>query len=261
MIRLNPTKRTRIAIIPALITLIALAAAACGNSAPATNEDPATSTGVQAPAASPSPATVAPTAAIPVPGATEVPSVVVPSATALVPATDPTDVSNDGVFSVGSGSEATFTVNEKLSRLPLPNDAVLRTDDISGFIDPANGSASLVINLHALKSDQSRRDDYVRNRMFPNQPEATISITDFPEIPESFHTGESFSSTVVATVNINGTDADIEFAIEVRLDPDRLLVLVKGDFVWADFGMTAPNSRSFVVTDDVHVEVLISAFR
>jgi hypothetical protein len=36
-------------------------------------------------------------------------------------------------------------------------------------------------------------------------------------------------------------------------------VLVKGDFVWADFGMTAPVSRLFVVTDDVHVEVLVSA--
>jgi hypothetical protein len=47
--------------------------------------------------------------------------------------------------------------------------------------------------------------------------------------------------------------------IEAWLGPDRLLVLVKGDFVWADFGMTAPVSRLFVVTDDVHVEVLVSA--
>ena len=60
-------------------------------------------------------------------------------------------------------------------------------------------------------------------------------------------------------MNVNGTDADIEFEIETRLDPRRILVLVKGDFTWADFGMSAPTSRSFVVKDDVHVEVLVSA--
>ena len=97
--------------------------------------------------------------------------------------------------------------------------------------------------------------------MFSRQPDATISITGFPEIPDSFAEGEPFSSTVMATVNVNGTDAEIEFIIEARLDPDRLLVLVKGDFVWADFGMTAPVSRAFVVKDDVHVEVLVSAVR
>ena len=39
----------------------------------------------------------------------------------------------------------------------------------------------------------------------------------------------------------------------IRLYPDRLLVLVKGDLTWADFGMTAPTSNFFVVNDDVHV--------
>ena len=175
------------------------------------------------------------------------------------PSGTPVPVPIGGVYSVGEGSEATFTVNEKLSRLPLPNDAVLRTEEISGEIDLSKGSASLVINLHALKSDQSRRDGYVRDRMFPRQPDATISITEFPEIPASFADGETLTSSVTATVNVNGTDAEIEFSIEAWLDPDRLLVLVKGDFVWADFGMTAPVSRLFVVMDDVHVEVLVSA--
>ena len=135
------------------------------------------------------------------------------------------------VYSVGEGSEATFTINEKLSRLTLPNDAVLRTGEISGEIDLSKGFALLVINLHALKSDQSSRDSYVRDRTFPRQPDATTSITEFPEIPASFADGETFTSSVIANVNVNGTDAEIEFSVEARLDPDRLLVLVKDDFV------------------------------
>jgi hypothetical protein len=171
----------------------------------------------------------------------------------------PVPGSTDGTFSVGEGSEATFTVNEKLSKLPLPNDAVMRTGVITGDIDLSAATAELVIDLHTLESDEANRDRYVRDRLFPSQREATISITEFPDIPETFADGESFTSTVVGNVNVNGTDAEIEFEIEARLDPDRLLVLVKGDFVWADFGLTAPSSRFFVVKDDVHFEVLISA--
>jgi hypothetical protein len=171
----------------------------------------------------------------------------------------PVSDSIDGTFVVNNSSEATFTVNEKLSRLPLPNDAVLRTNAITGEIDLASESASLVIDLHALESDDSRRDRYVRDRLFPTQSTTTISINRFPDIPETFATGEAFTSTVIGTVNVNGAEAEIEFTLESRLDPDRLLILVKGDFLWDDFGMPAPTSNFFVVKDEVHVEVLVSA--
>ena len=171
----------------------------------------------------------------------------------------PESGSIDGTFVLNDSSEATFTVNEKLSRLPLPNDAVLRTNAITGEIDLSAENASLVIDLHSLESDDSRRDRYVRERLFPSQSTAIISITEFPEIPATFANGEAFTSTVVGTVNVNGADAEIEFTLESRLDPDRLLVLVKGDFTWADFKMSAPTSNFFVVNDEVHLEVLVSA--
>lgn len=128
-----------------------------------------------------------------------------------------------------------------------------------GGCDLSASTASFVIDPHTLESDVTRRDNYIRTRLFPSQRETTIKVSDFPDIPESFANGESFTSTVVATVNVNGTDADIEFAIESRLNLDRLLLLVKGDFTWADLRMSAPTSRYFLVKDDVHVEVLISA--
>jgi polyisoprenoid-binding protein YceI len=182
-----------------------------------------------------------------------------PELSSLTTDDKPVPGSTDGTFVVGEGSEATFTVNEKLSSLPLPNDAVMRTGDITGEIDLSASSASLVIDLHSLKSDSTRRDRYIRDRLFPRQPETTLTVTEFPDIPEEFAEAQSFTSSVIATINVNGVDAEIEFELETRLDPDRLFVLVKGDFTWADFGMIAPTSRSFVVKDDVHVEVLISA--
>lgn len=89
--------------------------------------------------------------------------------------------------------------------------------------------------LHSLESDDSKRDRYVRDRLFSTQSTATISVTEFPDIPEQFAGGEAFTSTVTGTVNVNGTNAEIEFSIESRLDPDRLLVLVKGNVTWSVF--------------------------
>ena len=62
-------------------------------------------------------------------------------------------------------------------------------------------------------------------------------------------------------MNVNGVDADLEFQIVSRLDGDTLFILARTDFVWADFGMTAPVSRLFTVRDEVHVEVLLAATR
>ena len=113
----------------------------------------------------------------------------------------PVPGSTDGTFVGGEGSEATFTVNEKLSSLPLPNDAVMRTGGITGEIDLSAGIASLVIDLHTLRSDSTRRDRYIRNQLFPSQANATIAVNKFPDIPEEFADGESFTATVMATVD------------------------------------------------------------
>ena len=184
------------------------------------------------------------------------------TATQLPAAAQAPEDDRGNTFVVGEGSEAAFTVNEQLARLPAPTDAVLRTGSISGSIE-LGGSRSLVISidLHQLRSDQSRRDQYVRQRLFPNQPISTVTFTDLGNIPDSFFAGEVFQTNVIGTVNVNGVDADLEFQIETRLDGDTLFVLGRADFVWADFGMTAPTSRLFDVRDEVHVEVLLAATR
>ena len=255
--------KIRHSIFAAALVALAMTSVDCGSDSeptadptPATTTTPATSV-PDTPPPSTSTADVSDT-----PDPTVAPTqetVSTPESSTITTTDTPVLGSTDGTFVVGEGSEATFTVNEKLSSLPLPNDAVMRTGGITGEIDLSAATASLVIDLHTLVSDNTRRDGYIKNRLFPSQPKATITVDKFPDIPEEFAEGKSFSSTVIATVNVNGADADIEFQIKSRLDPDRLLVLVKGDFTWADFGMSAPTSRNFVVKDDVHVEVLVLA--
>ena len=169
--------------------------------------------------------------------------------------------SYEGVtYVVGEGSEATFTVEEKLSSLPLPNDAVVRTTALSGEVHFDGRPSVIEIQLHELESDQSRRDRYIRERMFPNDPVATFTLPDSRPLPEGFSDGNEVSIQITGQLELKGVQAPVIFQIEARDDGDVVHILGRTSFVWSDFGMTAPIVGSFVsVTDEVAVEILISA--
>lgn len=163
------------------------------------------------------------------------------------------------VFTVGVGSKGLFKVDETLRGADVV--VSLETETLSGIVDFQSNSASVEIDLHTLVSDQSRRDRYVRERMFPNQPVATVHFSDLGDVPTPFlDSGAEHTTKLTGTVNVNGTDADLEFDITARLDNGTdLVVLGAAKFVWEDFGMVAPVSQFFTVEDEVTVEILLQA--
>ena len=163
------------------------------------------------------------------------------------------------VFTIGAGSKGLFKVDETLRGADVV--VSLETETISGVVDFSSDSASIEIDLHTLVSDQSRRDRYVRERMFPNQPIATVHFADLGDVPAPFlDSGAEHTTKLIATVNVNGTDADLEFDITARLDNGTdLVVLGTAKFVWEEFGMVAPVSQFFTVEDEVTVEILLQA--
>ena len=153
-------------------------------------------------------------------------------------------------FVVGDGSEATFTVNEKLARLTLPNDAVVRTSALSGEVHLDGRPSVIEIDLHQLESDQSRRDGYIRGRMFPD---------DARPLPPRFTEGEEVTVQVTGQLDIAGIQAPVVFDVEARDDGDVIYMLGRTSFVWDDFQILPPNIAGFVqVKDEVSVEVLLA---
>ena len=162
-------------------------------------------------------------------------------------------------FVVGNGSEATFTVNEKLARLTLPNDAVVRTSALSGEVHLDGRSSVIEVDLHQLASDQSRRDGYIRGRMFPEHPVATFTLDDARPLPPGFADGEEVTAQVTGELAIRGIAAPVTFDVEVRDDGDVIYILGRTSFVWDDFQIPTPNIAGFVqVKDEVTVEVLLA---
>ena len=164
-----------------------------------------------------------------------------------------------GRFDIGAGSKGLFKVDENLRGADVV--VSLETETLSGGVDFDNNNVSIEVDLHTLKSDQSRRDRYIREQLFPSQPVATVRFTELGDIPASFFEGGvEHKTTLTGKVNVNGIDADLEFDITARLDNGTdLVILGTANFVWADFGMEAPVSQIFVVEDEVTVEILLQA--
>ena len=198
------------------------------------------------------------TSAPPPPTATPEP----PAATAAPaePAADRDTGEVEGItFVVGMGSEATFTVNEKLASLPLPNDAVMRTDALAGEVHFDGRPSVITIDLHQLGSDQERRDRFVRERMFPNDPIATFTLPDAGPLPDEFTSGETATGEITGELEIKGFQAPIVFEIEARDDGDVVYILGRTTFTWEQLDIPPPNLPFVQVKDEVHVEILIAA--
>ena len=199
--------------------------------------------------------------------ATEIPPGQVPIPTTpvtQVPQTSQFDVERqigdiEGIaFLVSEGSEATFTVREKLAMLSLPSDAVVRTSAITGEVYLDGRTSLIEIDLLQLSSDQFRRDDYIRRRMFRNDPIALFTVEDVGQIPLSFLDGDVTDIKITGQLEILSVTVPITFEGEARDDGDAIFILGRSSFVWSDFEMRPPNIAGIVqVEDEVAVEVLL----
>ena len=281
-------------LILALALTATLAVAGCGSGAtsepaPAPTQPPAAAA-TQPPApAEPEPApkaepaaptarpAVAPRPTQPPPADPTAPAATVTATAAAPPAADPEPTTppateppaaeppqpgqvENVVFVIGEGSEATFTVNEKLAWLDLPNDAVMRTVGLSGEVYLDGQPSVIDLDLHSMTSDSDRRDNYVRRRMFPDHRVATFTVNDLGQLPNPLTVGEEINREVTGQLAIAGVVKPIVFDVTARLDADRLFVLGRAAFTWQELEMPPPNIPGRIqVKDEVRVEVLLSA--
>ncbi len=182
-----------------------------------------------------------------------------------IPTPEPTDIGEatekyEGVtYVVSDGTEATFTVEEQLVRLPLPNDAVMRTTELSGEVH-LDGRPSVVrIDLQTLESDQAFRDRYVRTRMFGEHPTGIFTVPDIGPIPEGLASGEEVMTSVSGSLEMRGETFPLEFEIEARDDGEVLYVLGRTTFTWDQLNIPRPTAPPVAsIEDDVRVEILLA---
>lgn len=163
-------------------------------------------------------------------------------------------------FIIGEGSKTTFTVEEELRGSPVRFDAVMSSTGLSGTANLDGQPSVVTLDLHSLTSNQSFRDRYVRDRMFPNTPEAVVTVEDLPDLPQSFFEGAEFTGQLEGSLQIGETVTPLVFDVTARHDGDVINVLGLTTFTWEQLGIITPTARSVVyLADEVRVQVLLVA--
>ena len=162
---------------------------------------------------------------------------------------------DDLVKAVADGSEAGYRVREKLAQLPAPSDAVGRTGAITGQITMTDrggaysaGNANFTVDVSQLKSPQAKRDNKIRTIGLETDkyPQATFAAAGPIGIPDDAVKGKAVTVPVEGDLMLHGQTRKVSIPLQVQRDGAQIKIVGSYQFLWSDFGMSAPSLLSFV---------------
>lgn len=226
----------------------------------------ATATPVQAGATAS--ATVAPSSpsasSSPAAAPTQVPAPAPTSTRVLATATAGASVPAGGAgIAISTGTKARYLVKEQLAGRSLPNDAIGETPDVSGAIifgpdGAVQPGSSITVKTTTLKSDESRRDNYLRTNSLETAryPEVKIVPTGVEGLPWPLPVSGQVNFKLTGDLTVHGQTKPVTWEVTALLDADKATGTAKTRFKFGDFGMGVP--RVFVVLsveDDIRLEL------
>ncbi len=167
-----------------------------------------------------------------------------------------------------AGSTATYRVREQLARLNLPNDAVGVTPASGVLVIRSDGTfgpeSALTVDLRALKSDENRRDAWLR--------ENTLHTARFPTarfVPRR-QQGLTLPLPAAGTVafqltgdmTLHGVTSELTWNVTARLSPGAAAGQATTRFPFAKFSIPVPKLLGLIsVEDDIRLEIDFKAKR
>jgi polyisoprenoid-binding protein YceI len=235
-------RRIRMAI---LALAFAVALAACGGAS-----------------ATPSAAATAPTAQPSNPASTaQAPN----SATA---ATAPSSAASGGATSGASGtrtfaivpeqSEASYEVQEQFLSRDLPSQAIGKTNAVTGEIQfsldgkPSGKVTNITVDLSKLTSDESRRDNRIRQQWLESSkyPNAVFTSTEAQGLPETYTEGQDVNFKLTGDMTIRDMTKPVTFDVTGKLVGDTITGSATTQILMKDFGIDPPSIAGMLTVKD-----------
>ncbi len=182
-----------------------------------------------------------------------------PTATVPEPSTSaPASGAGTRLVLADSGNEAKYMVREQLAELSFPSDAIGTTSDISGAIVVSpDGTfipeeSSITVNLASIRSDQDRRDNYVRQRVLETAryPSAVFVPTETRGLDVSTLESGGTTFELVGDLTVHGVTKQVVWNVTATLTGDTLIGTATTEFTFEDFGMTVPSVMVVLSVDD-----------
>jgi polyisoprenoid-binding protein YceI len=162
-----------------------------------------------------------------------------------------------------TGNEARYRVREQLAGFDLPKDAVGATKAVTGQImvgvdgKVVKDSSKVVVKLSELKSDQTRRDNFLRR--------STLETTKFPDaelVPVALEglllpiqPGSSQTFSVRGDLTVRGVTRPTTWQVTARAEGSDVVGTAATAFTFKDFGLEQPRVPVVLsVADTIRLE-------
>ena len=164
---------------------------------------------------------------------------------------------------VPEGSEVRYRVREQLVGLSFPNDAVGVTTTVDGLIvfdaqgRLASGDSRFTVDLRTLRSDEGRRDNYVRRNTLETDryPLVTFVPTETRRLPFPFPGTGSVPFELVGDLTVKEVTRRVSWDATASFDGPRVAVQARTAFRFGDFGLRVPRvSVVLSVEDEIKLE-------
>ena len=166
----------------------------------------------------------------------------------------------DGEWAVVADSVVGYRVKEIL--FGQDTEGVGRTSAVTGSLVIANNevtSAEFSVDMTSLKSDSSRRDRQVNDRILDTTtyPTATFALNEPIALTPEALAGSDFTANTTGTLTLRGVTKTVPVALTARLVDNVIEVNGNIEIVFAEWQIPDPSISAIVVEDRGLLEFLI----
>ena len=164
---------------------------------------------------------------------------------------------------VAAESEVRYRVREQLVGLSFPNDAVGTTRAVEGGVAfdgqgrLVAGNSRFTIDLRTLRSDEARRDNYLRRNTLETEqyPTVTFIPAEARRLPLPLPVSGSVSFELVGDLTVKQVTRRVSWEVTAALEGPRISARARTAFPFGEFGLRAPRvSVVLSVEDNIRLE-------
>jgi len=229
-----------------LVLIAGLLLAAC---APQATPTPAAAP-TQAPTATSAPTTAPEPTKAPEATATTAPAADKPTETPAASAEKPAAPAGGTRYDLVEGkTSASYSVREQLAGRDLPNDAVGKTSKVSGAIvlNPDGSvdskNSQIVVDAASLQTDESRRDNYVRNNILLTSQfkEIVFVPTAVEGLPSPIPASGPLNFKLIGDLTIKDVTKQVTWEVTGTVNGDAAEGVATTSFKFAEFNLKQPQ--------------------
>jgi polyisoprenoid-binding protein YceI len=162
-----------------------------------------------------------------------------------------------------TGNEARYRVREQLAGFDLPKDAIGATKGVTGRIvigsdgKVLKDSSRVTIQLAQLKSDQTRRDNYLRRSTLETSrfPKAELVPVALEGLLLPIGPGSSQTFVVRGDLTVHGVTRPTTWQVTARGEGNDVVGTAATAFTFKDFGLEQPRVPVVLsVADTIRLE-------